>query len=588
MNRILALVLLVFAPLAHADEQALQASIREHAKTLMLQRDLASFDRLAGEYRDSREETPAGFSKLSLLYNGIEDIADDPRDPAWTRARVDADAWLLAHADSPSAVIIAAEVLVKKAWAVRGHGMGDTVAADQFERFDTLVEEARRTLDEHQAAGEKDPEWFALRISVANWQGDDRHRIMSMALRAAAREPNYLPIHYAAMSAMQPKWGGSTALSREYLDAALPLSAPRQGRQLYARVYLYMLRHAGDYAARELEASGAQWPDLKASMQQIVAAYPDAWNANSSRILACAYGTAADYKQAMAVLDTSYGGTIVPIYPIDTAGWRLACHDWAENKAPHLEPPAPVMDDGHFYRRIAIWVILVALLAAWNRARSGKPQAPAYAGAAEDPAPEAMARARANRDAYARRALIGVAAIGILIGIHEFKTHQSGETDRAYALADDRAAFAELGKSVAAARTAGQQPTAQMWIDYANAAWGVQRRDVVDQALEQLEWLQPQDGRILSQMGYLYIGEKRMPQAWKAVQKGAALNDTWSQYAVAKTLYLGCGDINLKADPEAAMVWFHTAATLGDAQAAKVLKVETWGHTLTWLYLIFH
>ncbi|MDB5977090.1 MAG: hypothetical protein JWR07_3850 [Nevskia sp.] len=330
MRRFFALiVLLLVSPVGKADEQALQESIQEQSKSLMLLGDVAGIDRIANGYRQTGELTPAGFSKLSLFYNGLERVADDPHDPAWALARNKTDAWLKAHADSPAAVIIDAKLLVKYAWALRGHGFGYTVTPGQAGQFDTLVESARQVLDANKKIGSVDPEWYALRISVANWQGVNRNEILKLSTWAAQQAPYYDPIHYAAVYAMLPKWGGSTDLVKQYVATATALTAPKQGTQIYGRIYLYVARRAGSEIAQEFSAAGERWPDLSASMVEIIAAHPDAWNVNSYRILACSVGTKDDYKRAMKDLKDHYGAKLIPIYAFDTPQWQQRCVQWA-------------------------------------------------------------------------------------------------------------------------------------------------------------------------------------------------------------------------------------------------------------------
>lgn len=316
-------------PLARADEQSLQEAIQDQAKELMRKSDLPNLDRIAAGYRETRETTPAGFSKLSLFYNGLERIGVDGRDKAWGAALDDSEIWLKNHPRSPSAVIINAKLLVKYAWARRGNGMADQVTKWNARHFEDLVEQARQVLDDNKTVGQLDPEWYALRISVANWQGVNRYEILKQATLAAQLEPYYDPIHYAAVYAMLPKWGGTTELVKQYVNIATALTSAKLGKQMYGRIYLYVARRAGSYVSSEFAAAGEDWLHLNASMSEIMSAYPDAWNANAYRVVACAAGTKDDYRKAMVDINQRYGGKLIEYLDIDTPEWQQRCLKWS-------------------------------------------------------------------------------------------------------------------------------------------------------------------------------------------------------------------------------------------------------------------
>lgn len=251
---------------------------------------------------------------------------------------------------------------------------------------------------------------------------------------------------------------------------------------------------------------------------------------------------------------------------------------------------AAVDDATSIYRRLAphmVWLLLGAAWAIHQRARKRPPPQPPRTWPSASPPPDTTPHAPARPDPVVRKALRYIAGVLTVTGLYWVHLHHLHASEQAAYRADSQAGFERSSWALKQAEVAGEQPGAQLLIDYASAAWGIQRRDLTDQALARLEQLQPHDGPILSQMGWLYISEKRMPEAWAAVRRGANLDSTWSQYSVGKTLYLGCDDIGQPPDRDAAMVWFRRAAALGNDQAGKVVRIEAWGRAFAWVYLMF-
>jgi len=70
----------------------------------------------------------------------------------------------------------------------------------------------------------------------------------------------------------------------------------------------------------------------------------------------------------------------------------------------------------------------------------------------------------------------------------------------------------------------------------------------------------------------MYVQENRLQEAWPALKRAAELDDAWSQFAVGKTIYQGCTDLNVPADREAGLVWIRRAARQNFAEAEDFLR----------------
>jgi hypothetical protein len=308
----------ILSSTAVADEMTVRATLKSEAARLLEHGDIAAYDRRATELRDTRERTPAGIWKLSLFYKGPDNWpAPQPDAPIWTQIESATEAYLREHPDSPSAIIAHARILVSHAWTQRGSGWGRDLSNSQRSGFDTFLERARAVLDQHREAGIVDPEWYSLRIQVMNGQNIDKATILALAGDALDHESTYQPIYYVAANALLPKWGGSAEQLQQFVGLAITKSSAVEGNQAYARI-MFNIARADAKPVAALEQVGVQWPVLKASLEQIAAAYPDPWNWNAARAMACLLGTQADYS---AVLPRAATGRISVAWFDSAASW---------------------------------------------------------------------------------------------------------------------------------------------------------------------------------------------------------------------------------------------------------------------------
>ena len=147
------------------------------------------------------------------------------------------------------------------------------------------------------------------------------------------------------------------------------------------------------------------------------------------------------------------------------------------------------------------------------------------------------------------------------------------------------AAYDHWGAALELAKVSGEPLSAADLYSYTYAAWHEGHEKEADDGLAQLEAMPLEDAWILTQMGAIYVKEKRMKEAWTVLLKAAKLNNASAQLAIGKTLYLGCADIGQPADPDAGLVWIRRAADQGFGEARTVLRFANLGHPVGWFYL---
>jgi hypothetical protein len=325
--RVLALAILAFAlcrPVGAA-ELELEESLKSQAAALLRAGDFAQLDTLAAQLRETSARTPAGAWKLSMLYSGVWRAGGaDANDAAWTRLEAGAEQYLGEHPNSPTAVVVDAKILIEHAAVYRGGEYAARVSQSNWAPFYAHVDATLRILDSHREVGSVDPEWYAIRVWALNLRDVPGEKILAFTREALQRYPQYDPIHYRAARALLPKWHGSKQLMQQYLALALDRTRATEGTQIYGRVIFNLARNS-NRPLEELTEVGAQWAPFKASYEEILRAYPDPYNLETLRAMACLTGEKEDYK----AIRQRVSGPAPTVAWFDTPQKQQACDDWA-------------------------------------------------------------------------------------------------------------------------------------------------------------------------------------------------------------------------------------------------------------------
>ena len=131
--------------------------------------------------------------------------------------------------------------------------------------------------------------------------------------------------------------------------------------------------------------------------------------------------------------------------------------------------------------------------------------------------------------------------------------------------------FSRWDEVLKLAAATGEPPSDEALIGSARSAWNLHHQADADRTLQRLAQQGASEPWVLSQMVWIYVQERRMPEAWVVLQKAVALNQPWAQFSLGKTIFFGCADINLPANPRAGLVWIRRSADQGFAEASSFL-----------------
>ena len=296
-------------------EMQVRNRIQSAVTKAFLMKDYDLLEKLAQEYRSTKDRTPSGLWKLTLFYSGIQGAValDTRKDPAKFGAVEDiASGWVAKYPKSPAALIVKSSVHLSHGAAIRGSGYANTVKAEAWTSFYEYVTLARLNLEVHKTTAHVDPQWYEQMIAIARLEGWSQNQFKSLFVEGTAREPLYYQTYFSALEYLLPKWGGSTSEIEKFAVEATKNTSVSEGVGMYARIYWYASQT--QFKDDIFGNSKVDWLVMKKGFDDVLSKYPDAWNLVNFTKFAC---LAKDGKKANELLGRIEKERIAP-------GWATA------------------------------------------------------------------------------------------------------------------------------------------------------------------------------------------------------------------------------------------------------------------------
>lgn len=264
--------------------------------------DYKKLDALRNKLLKSQERTPSGVWKLVIFYNQLKEFPGRSRETDyWVKMEARARAWEKQAPTSGAARIFHAYVLLARGLSYRGNGFYNTIPQEDIKRMLAAVDDANAVLfyAEKQLLKDKDPELFRARMTITPWGDNFRALTNRTALdKAIALYPDYHEVYFTAALYGSAMWNAAP----DEIDEIARRGSRAGGADaaaMYARVYWYANRDVYNNKLFDDPASLVDWDTMKASLDALVARYPDPWNLNGYGYFAC---RAQDYPVMDEVL----------------------------------------------------------------------------------------------------------------------------------------------------------------------------------------------------------------------------------------------------------------------------------------------
>ncbi|MFC5570888.1 hypothetical protein ACFPN1_12535 [Lysobacter yangpyeongensis] len=243
--------------------------------------------RMAQLVRDSTR-TSSGLWVSGLYYGGLRSavITDTPqtdemlgvleqRTLEWTRQRP----------HSAVARVLHAQVIVRRAWRIRGGGYAYTVPDDAWAPFHAGLRRAEAYLEQEKAVAAAVPDYYLALAEIAKALGKPRRDIDALLAECDRRYPGYYPLYFEILNYLLPKWHGDAAEIERFARDAVRRTQAFEGDSMYARIYWFAAQ--GDFRNDLFWSTNARWDLMKRGFEDVVARYPDQWNYQNYAHFAC-------------------------------------------------------------------------------------------------------------------------------------------------------------------------------------------------------------------------------------------------------------------------------------------------------------
>jgi hypothetical protein len=307
----------------HDDQDRI--AVREKVDVAIRAGDFAALNRMERDYRVNRTRHASGAWLLRDFYIALAAMPGPDKPFGCRSGAMDfADYWLAADPQAPGSAIFKASELLAVGWCHRGGGYGNEVSDSDLAQFRSYADQAYAVLDAHRPAA-SDPEYYVTMMRIYLAQNRSSREVEALLDEAAAKEPYYYDLYYAAAHYWSPRWHGDADDFDWVARYAMEHTSAEDGRSGYARVYLdTALCGCRDNVAppeREL---------MKAGLRDLIVKRPVSRNVNRAIEEACFVGDYAESRALFALLpanDSAMGWAS----KADQAMCRAATERWTSS-----------------------------------------------------------------------------------------------------------------------------------------------------------------------------------------------------------------------------------------------------------------
>ncbi|MDP3738128.1 MAG: hypothetical protein Q8R02_12105 [Hyphomonadaceae bacterium] len=244
---------------------------------------------MAEAYRTNDRRTPAGAWKIDVFYQTFfgcmcEEEDQEARASALKGNLEQARKYKKQYPASPTPLLIEANILYAQAWHARGQGWAQKVSARDWQVFYDKIEEAQKLLEANADVVMRDPATSALMVDMASMTPVSDDVFISLVDSHMRVNGAYTPIYFPAMRLYYPNWRDSPQAIEFFARNAVKASEAREGKSLYARIYLHAYYEYGKdlYTATDVDKEY-----LRKAVFNLLNRYPDRHNFEVFGIMAC-------------------------------------------------------------------------------------------------------------------------------------------------------------------------------------------------------------------------------------------------------------------------------------------------------------
>lgn len=275
-------------------EPGAYVAVRRESSDLFLAKDYKALDARMAQYVAQNTRTGSGRWASGFFLEGILDGVGEPQDAYddsiawWDRLEKRVRGWADERPDSALARLTLAQVMVSRAWHIRGSGYASTVPASAWKPFREQLMRAQRYLESESKVASRYPEYYSSKLFIAKALGSDRKAVDAIFEQGTSRFPGYYPLYFSMVDYLLPKWHGDAKQIEAFARDAVTRSRRTDGDGMYARIYWAAAQSQFEDAL--FRESSVHWKQMRSGFDDVIKRYPDQWNLQNYAHFACQAG----------------------------------------------------------------------------------------------------------------------------------------------------------------------------------------------------------------------------------------------------------------------------------------------------------
>jgi len=225
-------------------EQKEHDSILSQSESLLLTSKYDELDKIADNYRSTKEKFTDGEWKLSVFYDGMSYYLRQAPEDNWVNRLEKLRNWVSTKPNSITARVALAECLVGYAFHGRSGAYANKVKDDQWRFFYDRLKEALEVLEQAKKLQQKCPGWWAVYQRIALGGGWDRAQYDRFLDSAIAYEQTYNVYYFRAAYHLLPWWFGKKGDWEQFAKSMADRIGGQNGDILYAQIIWFMDRRS--------------------------------------------------------------------------------------------------------------------------------------------------------------------------------------------------------------------------------------------------------------------------------------------------------------------------------------------------------
>lgn len=320
-------------------EEAVRVRLRNQLSDLVFEPGYRSLEQLSHKYRSSRSRTPSGLSMLTIFYSGFDNMYGPRIEENYEIVEQQLKSYLAAFPDSPTAIVLSAELQIAKARIMRSRKDAQgNIDAFALKAGNVLIEQSVAFLEDHKDFGQTDPHWYMQMITARSLTGATSDQILALVEEGARNHPGNFQIIFSGLATVlettRPSAHDVRNVIDDYVDRILKLVPEAERPALYARIYWYAEQKYFGYGL--FQYTNADWPKMRQGFEDMLKSYPGGWNENAFAYFSCLAGDAAKLRELLPTI-TAYREE-PPFQIWQSLEIRNACLEFARSAPVEVNP----------------------------------------------------------------------------------------------------------------------------------------------------------------------------------------------------------------------------------------------------------